>query len=84
MQGFLINFNKYKTTLEQQIRRIEQSEFDYVWQYRETKKGKEVVIYRHRIEEDGELLMIYLMGVVKGISSRNKISLGFKGTNMEI
>jgi len=79
-----MNIKKHKTTLEKQIERIEKSEFDYVWEFRETKNREKVVIYQHRIEEYKELLVIYLMGVVKGIPSRNKISLGFEGTNMEI
>ena len=30
MLNFLMSFNKHKTTLDEQIVRIEQSEFDYV------------------------------------------------------
>ena len=84
MLNFLKSFNKHKTTLDKQIERIEQSEFNYVWEFRETKNAEVVVIYQHRIEEYEELLVIYLMGVIKGIPSRNKISLSFNGTSMEI
>lgn len=44
MLNLLISLNKHKTTLDKQIERIEQSEFDYV-EFRETKNGDVVVIY---------------------------------------
>ena len=83
MIDFLMNIRKHKTSLDEQIQRIEQSEFNYVWEKRETKQGEEVVIY-HQREMYDEFLIIHLIGVVKGILSHNKIGLGFTGENMEI
>jgi len=83
MLDFLMNIKKQKTTMKEQIQGIEQHEFDYVWKRRETEQGEEVVIFQQR-EKYEDFLIIHLIGVVDGILSHNKISVGFNRPNMEI